>query len=140
MLSVKARILIVAGLLLLLAIIINMVRKRTLELKYVLAWLIADLVLIFFSIFPQTMMGMAQLLGIYSPVNMIFFLGFVFLGLIIFSLTVALSRATASQRRLAQYVALKDYEERTLRETPGMALRSEAGEAEITITGADTEV
>ena len=95
MLSVKARILIVAGLLLLLAIIINMVRKRTLELKYVLAWLIADLVLIFFSIFPQTMMGMAQLLGIYSPVNMIFFLGFVFLGLIIFSLTVALSRATA---------------------------------------------
>ena len=140
MLSVKARILIVAGLLLLLAIIINMVRKRTLELKYVLAWLIADLVLIFFSIFPQTMMGMAQLLGIYSPVNMIFFLGFVFLGLIIFSLTVALSRATASQRQLAQYVALKDYEERTLREMPGMALRTEAGEAEITITGADTEV
>ena len=115
MLSFKARILIVAGLLLLLAVIINMVRKRRLELKYVLAWLLADLALIFFALFPQTMMGMAQLLGIYSPVNMIFFLGFVFLALIIFSLTVALSRATANQRRLAQYAALKDYEERMRR-------------------------
>ena len=115
MLSFKARILIVAGLLLLLAVIINMVRRRRLELKYVLAWLLADLALIFFTLFPQTMMGMAQLLGIYSPVNMIFFLGFVFLALIIFSLTVALSRATANQRRLAQYAALKDYEERMRR-------------------------
>jgi hypothetical protein len=115
MLSFKARILIVAGLLLLLAVIINMVRRRRLELKYVLAWLLADLALIFFALFPQTMMGMAQLLGIYSPVNMIFFLGFVFLALIIFSLTVALSRATANQRRLAQYAALKDYEERMRR-------------------------
>jgi hypothetical protein len=114
-LSVKARILIVLGLLLLLAIIINMVRKRTLELKYVLAWLLADLVLIFFAIFPQAMMKVAELLGIYAPVNMIFFLGFVFLGLIIFSLTVALSRATANQRRLAQYAALKDYEDQMRR-------------------------
>jgi chromate transport protein ChrA len=37
------------------------------------------------------------------------------LALIIFSLTVALSRATANQRRLAQYAALKDYEERMRR-------------------------
>ena len=124
MLSIKARILIVAGLLLLLAVIINMVRKRRLELKYVLAWLIADLALIFFAIFPQSMMGMAQLLGIYSPVNMIFFLGFVFLALIIFSLTVALSRATANQRRLAQYAALKDYEDRMRREASGKAEQS----------------
>ncbi|MBP3873280.1 MAG: DUF2304 domain-containing protein [Lachnospiraceae bacterium] len=113
MLSIKARILIVAGLLLLLAVIINMVRKRRLELKYVLAWLLADLALIFFTIFPQTMMGLAQLLGIYSPVNMIFFLGFVFLAMIIFSLTVALSHATANQRRLAQSAALREYEEYT---------------------------
>ncbi len=112
MLSIKARILIIAALLVLLALIINMVRKRKLELKYVLAWLAADLALIIFAAFPQLMMGLASLLGIYSPVNMIFFLGFVFLGIIIFSLTVALSRATANQRRLAQSVALRDYEER----------------------------
>ena len=42
MLSIKARILIVAALLVLLAVIINMVRKRRLELKYVLAWLISS--------------------------------------------------------------------------------------------------
>lgn len=111
MLSIKARILIIAALLVLLALILNMVRKRRLELKYVLAWLLADLALIVFAAFPQLMMGLASMLGIYSPVNMIFFLGFVFLGIIIFSLTVALSRATANQRRLAQSVALREYEE-----------------------------
>ncbi len=112
MLSIKARILIIAGLLFFLAIIINMVRKRRLELKYVLVWMLADLALILFAIFPETMMDIASFLGIYSPVNMIFFLGFIFLAMIIFSLTVALSRATANQRRLAQSVALRDYEER----------------------------
>ena len=117
MLSIKARILIVAALLVLLAVIINMVRKRRLELKYVLAWLIADLALIIFTIFPELMMWLAEFLGIYSPVNMIFFLGFVFLAMIIFSLTVALSRATSSQRRLAQYAALKEYERRMKEET-----------------------
>ena len=37
--------------------------------------------------------------------------------MIIFSLTVALSRATSSQRRLAQYAALKEYERRMKEET-----------------------
>ena len=110
MLSLRARLLIIAGLLLLLVIIINMVRRRTLELKYVLAWLICDILLIVFAVFPNAMMKAAGFLGIYSPVNMIFFLGFVFLAMIIFSLTVALSRISANQRRLAQSQALHEYE------------------------------
>ncbi len=128
MLSVKARILIIGGLLVLLAIIINEVRRRRLELKYVLAWLIADLALILFAAVPQSMMWLASLLGIYSPVNMIFFLGFIFLALIIFALTVALSRATANHRRLAQSVALRDFEER-LKNTDASSESQTLGEA-----------
>ena len=110
MLTVKARIIMIVGLLLLMAGIINMVRRRRLELKYVLAWLICDVILIIFVLFPSSMMGLASLLGIYDPVNMIFFLGFVFMLVLIFSLTVALSRATANLRRLAQTTALDEYE------------------------------
>ena len=47
-------------------------------------------------------------LGIYAPVNMIFFLGFCFSLLIIFSLTVALSRLSNSVRTLDQMVALNE--------------------------------
>lgn len=107
--TVKVQILIGIILILVLGVILNMVRKRELELKYVLAWLFCDLALLFFTCFPDAMAAVASFLGIYSPVNMIFFLGFVFSLIIIFSLTVALSRVTAKVRRMAQMMALENY-------------------------------
>ena len=56
------------------------------------------------------MQKLANVLGIYSPVNMIFFLGFVLSLVIIFTLTVALSRVTARVRKLAQMIALQEDE------------------------------
>ena len=54
------------------------------------------------------MSKVAAFFGIYSPVNMIFFMGFVLSLVIIFTLTVALSRVTARVRKLAQMIALHD--------------------------------
>lgn len=104
--TIKTRIILVTCLLILLVCIVNMVRKRVLDLKYVLIWLGCDLILIIFAIFPQLMNGLADLLGIYSPMNMIFFLGFVFIIMILFSLTVALSKVTGRVRRIAQILAM----------------------------------
>lgn len=105
--SFKAQCILGIILLFVLALIINMVRKRKLELKYVLAWMICDIALLILVFVPGLMTWLAEILGIYSPVNMVFFLGFVFSLLIIFSLTVALSRVTAKVRRLAQILALE---------------------------------
>lgn len=113
---IKAQVIIGVILILFLMAIINMVRRRTLELKYVLAWMICDIVLLIFICIPDTMEKVADFLGIYSPVNMIFFCGFVFSLVIIFSLTVALSRVTAKVRRLAQYVALDEVEKQIEKE------------------------
>ena len=110
MITVRARILIIVGLVLLLVLIVNRVRERRLELKYALAWLLCDSILILFTLFPGLMNGFAGLFGIYAPVNMIFFLGFIFLALIGFSLTVAVSRMSVNQRKLAQISALREYE------------------------------
>ena len=46
----------------------------------------------------------------FIPVNMIFFMGFVLSLVIIFTLTVALSRVTARVRKLAQMIALQEDE------------------------------
>ena len=54
---------------------------------------------------PEKLQEIATTLGIYSPINMIFFLGFVFSLAIIFVLTVTVSRLSARIRRLAQMVA-----------------------------------
>ena len=104
--TLKIQILLVIFLLIVLAFIIQMVKKRQLELKYVLGWLVCDIALIIFTCFPRLMGSFARLIGIYSPVNMIFFLGFIFSLIILFSLTVALSRVTEKVRRIAQVIAM----------------------------------
>lgn len=88
------------------AVVINMVRKRQLELKYVLAWLFADIVLVILVLFPSLIMMITRLLGIQSTMNMIFFLGFLLSLVILFTLTVALSKVTASARRMSQTIAI----------------------------------
>lgn len=104
--SIRTRILLMILLIFVLIIIIDMVRKRSLELKYVLGWLACDIALIIFACFPQLMNGLAALMGIYSPMNMIFFIGFVLAMGIIFSLTVSLSRLSAKVRKISQIVAM----------------------------------
>ena len=66
----------------------------------------------------------SDFLGIYAPVNMIFFLGFCFSLVIIFSLTVALSRMSNSIRTLDQMVALN---ERRLQELEEELKKTKAG-------------
>lgn len=115
--TVKAQVLIVLILLIAFGALIYIVKKRALELKYVLLWLACDIILLIFALFPGLMDVFSNALGILSPVNMLFFFGFVFSLMIIFSLTVALSRVTGSVRRMAQEMALMEerlrkYEER----------------------------
>lgn len=106
--TVKAQILIVVILLIALGALIYIVKKRALELKYVLLWLACDIILLIFALFPELMDVFSEVFGILSPVNMLFFFGFVFSLMIIFSLTVALSRVTGSVRRMAQEMALME--------------------------------
>lgn len=108
--ALRVQVVIVAVLVVVLFLILNMVRERKMELKYVLAWLVADVALLIFTIFPDTMGAVSRFMGIQSAMNMIFFLGFAFSLIIIFTLTVALSRVTARVRKLAQKVALQEFE------------------------------
>ena len=112
MMTVRIRILFIIFLLAVLVVIINMVRKRRLELKYVLLWMGCDIILIIIMIFPGIITWISRVLGIYDPMHAIIFLGFLFLLLITFSLTVALSHATDEIRRLTQIIAILPEEEK----------------------------
>ena len=108
MMTVRLQVVIVAAILVVLATLVNMIRRKSLELKYALPWMLVMAVLFVFACAPQLLNVVSQFLGIYAPVNMIFFLGFCFSLLIIFSLTVALSRLSNSVRTLDQIVALNE--------------------------------
>lgn len=112
------RLQIIIGVLIVLALlaICNMVRKKKLDLKYALVWLCVGCVVLVFDISPQLLGIIAGVLGIGLPVNMLFFLGFVFSLLIIFVLTVSVSRLSDKVKRLTQEVALLEKELRKIQE------------------------
>lgn len=108
MMTVKLQVVIALAILVVFAILVNMIRKRSLELKYSLVWMMVLCALFIFACAPKLLIVVSDFLGIYAPVNMIFFLGFCFSLVIIFSLTVALSRLSNSVRTLDQIVALNE--------------------------------
>ena len=93
-----------------LCIIINMIRKKALELRYALAWLCVGVGVLILDLFPGIMNWLAVFMGIELPINMLFFWGFCFSLIIIFGLTMSISRMSIRIKNLAQELAL--YEKR----------------------------
>lgn len=116
MMTVKIQIIIAVIVVLGLCYIVNLIRKDRLELKYSLSWLVIGLVVLVLDCFPVLMNKLADLVGIASPVNLMFFIGFLFSLLIILTLTVALSIAASSVKRLTQKCGLLDKKIKELEE------------------------
>lgn len=108
MMTVKIQLIIGFFLVVAFVSIVQMIKKRKLELKYALSWLGAILFVFLFDCFPILLNRLSSFLGIWAPVNMIFFLGFCFSLLIIFILTVTLSRMSERVRKLSQAIALNE--------------------------------
>lgn len=104
--NIRIQTIIAAIVLLALGVIINMIRNKRLELKYALSWLLVGVSILILDIFPHLTTWLSHFLGIASPVNMLFFLGFCFSLIIIFVLTVAVSRMSTRIKQLAQELAL----------------------------------
>ena len=121
MMTAKLQIVIGFAILVVFGILVNMIRRRSLGLKYALSWMAVLCALFVFDCSPGLLIVVSDFLGIYAPVNMIFFLGFCFSLVIIFSLTVALSRMSNSIRTLDQMVALN---EKRLKELEGELQRA----------------
>ena len=105
--SLKIQIIIAVIILTALIIIINMVKKKALELRYALAWLVVGTGILILDIFPKLIEKISALMGIYSPINMLFFLGFCFSLGIMFVLTISVSRMSIRIKELAQELALQ---------------------------------
>lgn len=104
--NIRIQIIVAIGLVLALCVIINMIRKKALELRYALAWLLVGFGTLILDLFPGVMMELAKFMGIEVPSNMLFFLGFCFALIIIFVLTIAVSRMSIRIKNLTQEMAL----------------------------------
>lgn len=126
MMEVKLQIIIALVVVIGILYIVSLIRRNRLELKYALSWLIIAVLVLVLDGFPGLMENLAELLGIASPVNMMFFLGFLFSLVIVLTLTVAVSIAAGSVKRLNQKIALMEKRIENLERN-----RKENGENEV---------
>jgi hypothetical protein len=73
--------------------IINMVRNKKLELRYILIWLFTAIGLMIITVLPGAINTLSNFIHIKEPVNTLFLSIIFFMLLIIFSLTKHLSKA-----------------------------------------------
>ncbi|MCD7824538.1 MAG: DUF2304 domain-containing protein [Clostridiaceae bacterium] len=106
MMSMRLQIVIIVVMLLAAGFIVNLVRKKKIDFKYALGWLVLFFCILVLSIWPILLNKLAKLLGIASPVNMLFFFGFCFAVAIIFALSLSVSRLEDRVRKLSQEIAI----------------------------------
>ena len=106
MLSRQLQIIMICVFVVLLIWLVQQVRQRRLEVRYTLSWLFLAIALLLLSVFPSLLQVFARMLGIYSPVNMIFFSGFIFSLFIIYTLTAAISKMSDENKKMAQKIAI----------------------------------
>ncbi|MCZ7422828.1 MULTISPECIES: DUF2304 domain-containing protein [unclassified Micromonospora] len=92
--------------LILLATIVELLRRRQLREKYGMLWLGLLFVVIPLSLFPRLLDGVADLLGVASGVSLVLFLGIVFLLLVCIHLSWEVSALEEETRTLAEEFAL----------------------------------
>jgi hypothetical protein len=119
MMTLKLRLIIIFVILLGVAFIVNLIRKRRLELKYALTWMILAVGLLVIVLIPGLLEKLAVALGIYNVMNMVFFVGFIFAIILIFGLTMSMSRNSDRVRKMAQYIALNEYRIRNIQKNDG---------------------
>jgi hypothetical protein len=89
-----------------LAFMVELLRRRQLQEKYAILWLLVSVVIVPLAFFPVITDNLAKLLGIASGVSLVLFLGIVFLLLVTVHLSWEVSRLEEETRTLAEDLAL----------------------------------
>ena len=108
--STRLQIILILLVLIMILVVVRRIRSKKLLLQYTLSWMMLLAMLLLVACIPNLLKGISSLLGIASPMNMVFFVGFCFTLLIIFDLTQAVSKMSQQIKDLTQKVALMEKE------------------------------
>jgi hypothetical protein len=94
------------GSVLVLAGIVELLRRRQLGEKYAVLWLVVGVILLIFTVFPGLLTWLANGLGVDVPTNLLFFVGILFLVGMVLHLSWEVSRLENETRKLAEDIAI----------------------------------
>lgn len=104
-LSTRVQIFAIAGSALLFFFVLELVRRRHLAEPYAILWLLASAVLLVLSVWDSLLDKLANLVGIETPANALFVVGFGFILVLLLSFSSVISRLSRENKLLAQELA-----------------------------------
>ena len=108
------RITLAVAIIIYLILILIFLKRRAIELKYTLLWLLAGALMAILVAFPNILPWFVHLLGIADNMNGLFIFGIAFLMMIVMELTSIVSRQTRKIRSLTQSQAILEREIRKM--------------------------
>jgi hypothetical protein len=106
--STRFRILLIILLFIVFGLLIKQIRNKKLQLQYSMNWMSMLIVILIVAIFPDLLNWLSSICGVELPINIVFFLGFCFILIIVYGLTSTVSKLSNENKQLAQRVALLD--------------------------------
>jgi hypothetical protein len=108
------RISLCVGITLYFILIMYFLKKKSLNLKYTILWIVSGITMLTVVIFPQLIHEVSIMLGIMNPVNAVFALELFFLLVILMSITSIVSKQSEKIKQLIQRLALLEKRVREL--------------------------
>ncbi len=97
-------------------IVFRLLKRRNLNLKYTLLWLLSGAIMLMLAVFPRILGWLAALVGVYDPTNALFALMFFCVIIILMSLTAIVSKLNEKSKKVVQTLALIEKRVRDLEE------------------------
>ena len=116
MLPVNLRITLGIALVIYFCLILVFLKRKAIELKYTLLWLLAGICMTILVMFPSILPACLRLLGITGNMKGLFIICIAFLMMLCMALTSIVSRQAGKIRKLAQSMAILEKELRELKE------------------------
>ena len=113
-LSLFLRVDLVVGFLLYLGVILWLLKKNKLTVRYSIIWFMSGFVLLLFALFPYIVLVLRDLLHVEMAVNLVFMIVLAFVLLILLSLSSVVSGFSEKIKRLSQHNALLEHRVREL--------------------------
>lgn len=112
----KLRISLICGLIVYFVLILLLLKKREISLKYTLLWLAAGMFMGILVIWPEILHMIISKIGIESNMNGLFILAIAFVMVILMSITSIVSKQSDKIRSLTQIIAMMEKRIRELEE------------------------
>ncbi len=91
---------------LILIVVIDLIRREKLRARYSLFWLLAGVIFLIFSLWGNLLELLGGAIGIYSPTNALFFIGFTGIVVILLYFSVIISGLSLENKKLTEKLSI----------------------------------